>query len=100
MQRAIGRGHAFDGQNPLAGKILYQSDANPARFVVHEDRASAARPDVAGVLRTGQVEVFAQEFNDALLHRACGHFDLAAIDEEFHGRGDPWVDRRGCSADW
>src|ERR1017187_5437433 len=84
MQRAVRRSEYFDGKDARTSEIRHELDANPAPLVVHENRASAARTNVAGVLRAGQIKVFAQELHNALLHRGSGDFDLSAVDEEFH----------------
>src|SRR5262249_55618601 len=64
VQRAVGRGHAFDGEEIAALRLHGEHGAGFDRSAVEIDRAGAAMAGVAADMRAGQVQVFAQEMDE------------------------------------
>ena len=58
--QAIALGQAFDGHNLLPVGCRHRVGARPHRLAVQVDRARATLPLAAAILRTGELQVFAQ----------------------------------------
>src|SRR5262249_9835811 len=61
MQRAVGRRHALDGADIGAVRLHGEHGARLHRLAVEIDRAGAAVAGLAADMRTGEVELLAQE---------------------------------------
>src|ERR1019366_859387 len=86
VERPVGPRHALDREDTAAGDVLDALDADLQRLVVGQDRARAARADVAGVLRPREGHVLAQEGDEPPLARGVCHLDVAPVDVEPHRR--------------
>ena len=79
-------GQAFDGQD-RGGRLVLdgQDQARKQRFAIDQDRAGATFAQLAAVFGAGQVEVFAQDFEQGLVDRD-EDVEVLAVDVQRQGK--------------
>ncbi len=66
MEAAVG-GETLDGRDAAPGRFDRQHQARQHRLAIDEHRTGAALTQLAAVFRAGQLQIFAQDFEQRLV---------------------------------